>query len=251
VGAVVAAAGTLAAAAVSFEDLTVRYAGRTAVWGVSATIAAGSLTALIGPNGAGKSTLLNAIMGLKAATQGRVIFSPDIEGRIAYLPQQSALDRSFPINSLDLVALGAWQRVGATGRIGAQELHRARDALAAVGLAGLEQRPIGTLSAGQFQRALFARLLLQDAQLILLDEPFNAIDARTTLDLLGILRKWHGEGRTVIAVLHDLEQVRTYFGNALLLARRCIACGSTPAVLTADNLACARTMSEHWEDSVR
>jgi zinc/manganese transport system ATP-binding protein len=123
--------------------------------------------------------------------------------------------------------------------------------LAAVGLTGLEQRPIGTLSAGQLQRALFARVLLQDAQLILLDEPFNAIDARTTLDLLSILRGWHEEGRTVIAVLHDLEQVRAHFGNALLLARQCIACGTTAAVLTPDNLARARRMAEHWEDSVR
>jgi zinc/manganese transport system ATP-binding protein len=116
---------------------------------------------------------------------------------------------------------------------------------------GLERRPIGALSAGQLQRALFARVLMQDAQLILLDEPFNAVDARTTLDLLNILRRWHAEGRTVVAVLHDLEQVRTHFGHALLLARQCIACGSTAAVLTQDNLARARKLAESWGDSVR
>jgi zinc/manganese transport system ATP-binding protein len=128
-------------AAVSFEDLTVRYADRVAVRCVSATIATGTLTALIGPNGAGKSTLLNVVTGMKRAEQGRVILSPHIDGRIAYLPQQSALDRSFPINVLDLVALGAWQRVRASGRIGRPEQQRACDALAAVGLAGLERRP--------------------------------------------------------------------------------------------------------------
>ncbi len=235
--------------AVSFEDLTLRYAGRAAVSRVSATIPAGSLTAVIGPNGAGKSTLLNAMMGLKPAAQGRVILSPDVHGRIAYLPQQSALDRSFPINCLDLVMLGVWQRAGATGRIGGEDLQRARNALVAVGLTGMERRPIGALSAGQLQRVLFARLLLQDAQLILLDEPFNAVDARTTLDLLTVLRDWHGQGRTVIAVLHDLDQVRAHFGHALLLARHCIACGATATVLTPDNLARARTIAEHWDDA--
>jgi zinc/manganese transport system ATP-binding protein len=242
---------TIVDAAVTFEDLTVRYADRAVVCRVSATIATGSLTALIGPNGAGKSTLLNVLTGMKPAAQGRVIVSPHVDGRIAYLPQQSGLDRSFPINVLDLVALGAWQRVRASGRIGGQELQRACDALRAVGLAGLERRPIGALSAGQLQRALFARVLLQDARLILLDEPFNAVDARTTLDLLNILHGWRAEGRTVVAVLHDLQQVRAHFGNALLLARQCIASGSTAVVLRQENLTRARMMAERWGDSAR
>jgi zinc/manganese transport system ATP-binding protein len=247
-GAVVAAVvDIMSSIAVRFEDVTVRYADRAAVCGVSATIMAGSLTALIGPNGAGKSTLLNAMMGLKSASQGRIVFGPQIEGRIAYLPQQSALDRSFPITTLDLVTLGLWQRVGATGRIGGSDLKRARDALAVVGLAGVERLPIGTLSAGQLQRALFARVLLQDAQLILLDEPFNAVDARTTTDLLSVLRIWREQGRTVVAVLHDMEQVRAHFGRALLLARQCIVSGSTALVVTEDNLARARAIAEDWE----
>jgi zinc/manganese transport system ATP-binding protein len=248
VGAVLAAPDRTPTTAVSFDNLTLQYAGRAAVSRVSATIPTGSLTAVIGPNGAGKSTLLNAMMGLKPPARGRVILSPAVHGRIAYLPQQSALDRTFPICCLDLVTLGAWQRVGAAGRIGRDDLHRAHNALVAVGLTGMERRPIGTLSAGQLQRVLFARLLLQDAQLILLDEPFNADDARTTLDLLAVLRQWHGEGRTVIAVLHDHDQVRAHFGHALLLARHCIACGSTTTVLTPENLAQARTIAEHWDD---
>jgi zinc/manganese transport system ATP-binding protein len=237
----------MSSAAVRFEDVTVRYADHPAVCGLSATIPTGSLTAVIGPNGAGKSTLLNAMMGLRPALQGRIVFGPDIGGRIAYLPQQTALDRTFPITALDLVSLGLWRRSGAHGRIGPPQLELARDALSIVGLPGIDRCPIGALSVGQLQRALFARVLVQDARLILLDEPFNAVDARTTADLLSVLRIWRDQGRTVIAVLHDLDQVRAHFGRTMLLARRCIACGATTAVVTADNLARAVAMAEDWE----
>ena len=117
-------------------------------------------------------------------------------------------------------------------------------AIAAVGLTGLEGRSIGTLSGGQLQRALFARLLLQDARLVLLDEPFTAIDARTLSDLLGVIQGWHGEGRTVIAVLHDMETVRAYFPNTLMLARELVAHGPTEKVLTSENQFRARQMCE-------
>jgi zinc/manganese transport system ATP-binding protein len=102
------------------------------------------------------------------------------------------------------------------------------------------------LSSGQFQRVLFARLLVQDAHLIVLDEPFTAIDARTTQDLLRLVRTWHGEGRTVIAVLHDLDQVREHFPDTLLLARESIAWGATAQVLCSENLRQARNMAEFW-----
>ncbi len=118
--------------------------------------------------------------------------------------------------------LGDWHRSGAFGRISSTARDRAREALLSVGLEGFEKRPIGSLSAGQFQRVLFARLLLQNARLILLDEPFTAIDARTTHDLLEIVARWHGEGRTVVAVLHDFDQVRTHFPQTLLIARELI-----------------------------
>jgi zinc/manganese transport system ATP-binding protein len=244
-GALVAADPTLEAA-VHFEAVTVRYGNGTAVREVDAKITLGTLTALIGPNGAGKSTLLNVVMGLKDAAAGRVVLNSRIGQRIAYLPQQSALDRSFPVRVLDLVMLGAWDRTHALGRVNSIDRQRAEGALSAVGLAGLERRPIGSLSAGQFQRALFARLLMQDAQLLLLDEPFNAVDSRTTQDLLAVLKSWHQEGRTVVAVLHDMDQVRAHFSHALLLAHRCIACGKTHSVVTAENLSMARTMAEHW-----
>jgi zinc/manganese transport system ATP-binding protein len=232
--------------AVSIESVTVKYGGGTAVRHVDATIELGTLTALIGPNGAGKSTLLNVISGLKGTAAGRVVLNSCIGDRIAYLPQQSALDRTFPIQVLDLVLLGAWQRTQSLRRVSDSDRQRAREALAVVGLQNVDTRPIGSLSAGMLQRALFARLLMQDAQLLLLDEPFNAMDNRTTQDLLRVLETWHREGRTVVAVLHDIEQVRAHFTHALLLARQCVACGLIHTVLTAENLAMARDMATQW-----
>jgi len=236
------------APAVSFEAVTVRYGKGTAVRHVDARIPLGTLTAVIGPNGAGKSTLLNVVSGIKRTAAGRVVLNSCIGHRIAYLPQQSALDRSFPIQVLDLVLLGAWERTHSLRRVSSIDRQRARGALGAVGLTGLEDRPIGSLSAGQLQRALFARLLMQDAQLLLLDEPFNAMDSRTTQDLLEVLKSWHREGRTVIAVLHDMEQVRAHFTHAILLARQCVACGLIRTVLTAENLARARDMAAEWAE---
>jgi zinc/manganese transport system ATP-binding protein len=208
--------------------------------------APGSLTAVVGPNGGGKSTLLRAIAGALPPTEGRIERGALRARDIAYLPQQAAIDRSFPIATLDAVMLGDWARSGVFGGLDGGARARAAAALAAVGLGGFGARPIATLSAGQFQRALFARMLLQDARLILLDEPFAAIDARTTADLLGVVRRWHDEARTVIAVLHDLDQVRAHFPETLLLAREAIAWGPTAAVLTAANQLRARAMAEAW-----
>src|SRR4030081_574787 len=122
-------------------------------------------------------------------------------------------------------------------------------ALAAVGLNGFENSSIGTLSGGQMQRMLFARVLLQDAQLFVLDEPFNAIDAKTSADLVALVKRWHSEGRTVLAALHDMELVRAHFPETLLLARGKVAWGPTAQVLTAENLAEARRMCEAFDDS--
>jgi zinc/manganese transport system ATP-binding protein len=237
------------ASAVRIVDLTVTHQRHPAVHHLSGELALGSLTAVIGPNGAGKSSLLEALAGRLQASAGRIEIAPELAGRIAYLPQQSHIDRSFPLGVLDLVALGHWPRRGAFGAIDAPLLAKAREALAAVGLSGFEQRRIGELSVGQFQRVLFARLLLQDAQLILLDEPFNGIDARTSADLLTVVRRWHGEARTVVAVLHDMELVRENFPQTLLLAREAVAWGPTAQVLHAENLFRARQMAERWDES--
>jgi len=147
------------------------------------------------------------------------------------------------------VALGLWQSVGMFGGITKAQWHKARQALAAVGLEGFEGRALGNLSAGQFQRVLFARLLLQDCPVILLDEPFTAIDMVTTADLLEVIQRWHTERRTVVVVLHNLEQVRAYFPRTLLIAREPIAWGKTAEVLTPENLQRARRMSEAWDEA--
>ncbi|SEO83258.1 zinc ABC transporter ATP-binding protein AztA [Aquisalimonas asiatica] len=235
-------------AAIELQDLTVCYHRHPAVHHVSGRFDAGSLTALVGPNGAGKTTLLKTIAGLMRPESGRVERSIS-GGPLAYLPQQAEVDRTFPVRVMDMVELGFWRRLGVFGGVSARQRRQAADALAAVGLSGFEGRSIASLSAGQFQRVLFARVLLQDAALILLDEPFNAIDARTTADLLRVVSRWHGEGRTVIAVLHDLEQVKAHFPRTLLMARTAVDWGETAQVLRAGNLFRARQMAEAWDDS--
>jgi zinc/manganese transport system ATP-binding protein len=233
--------------AITLRDLTVAYRGHPAVHHVSGTFAAGTLTAVVGPNGAGKSTLLAAIGGTIRDFEGRIERGPTL--RVAYLPQASSLDRSFPVRVDEVVAMGLWSRIGSFGGLRPDDRRAVDDALAAVGLAGFAARWLGELSAGQVQRVLFARVLLQDAGLILLDEPFNAIDARTTADLLALLQRWKREARTVIAVLHDLDQVREHFEQVLLLARERVAWGPTAEVLKAEHLFRARQMAEAWDES--
>ena len=117
-----------------------------------------------------------------------------------------------------------------------------------MGLTGFENRGIGALSGGQMQRMLFARLLLQDARMIVLDEPFNAVDAKTSADLFDLVRRWHGEERTVLTAMHDIDFVRTHFPETLLLAREPVAWGRTPSVLTPENLLLARRMCEAFDE---
>lgn len=230
--------------ALAFHDLTLGYDRHPVVHHLEATIQQGSLTAVVGPNGAGKSTLLKAVLGTLSPLEGAVSFGVLSRSDIAYLPQQSDIDLSFPLPVMELVAMGLWREIGPFGRLREEHRKRIADAVSAVGLEGFEARPIGALSGGQLQRALFARLLLQDAELVLLDEPFTAIDAQTMKDLLALVQRWHGEGRTVMAVLHDLETVRSCFPETLLLARELVAKGDTREVLTAENQMRARAMSE-------
>jgi zinc/manganese transport system ATP-binding protein len=234
-------------AAVRFQDLTLGYDRHPAVHHLNGTVADGALLALVGPNGAGKSTLLKGIVGLLPPLAGAIERSRPAR-EVAYLPQIAEIDRSFPISVYDLVAMGLWRRAGLSGRIGGNERETIQKAIATVGLEGFEDRAIGTLSGGQMQRALFARLLLQDARLILLDEPFASLDAGTVADLLEIIRRWHAEERTVIAVLHDYEMVRARFPEALLLARSPVAWGPTSEVLKPENLLQARRMCESFDD---
>lgn len=231
---------------IRFRNVTLGYDDQPAVHHLDGEIAAGSLTAVVGPNGSGKSTLIKGIVGQLSPLAGRIEISGSARGPMAYLPQQAAIDRTFPISVFDLVALGLWSEIGSLRGLTAKERERVVDALSAIGLSGLARRPIDTLSGGQMQRALFARVLLQDSRLIVLDEPFTAIDARTSADLMALIERWHSEARTIVAVLHDTELVKERFPRALMLARAPVAWGETHKVLTAGNLLKARAMSERW-----
>lgn len=236
----------MAEACLTFRDLTLGYNRHPAVHHLSGVVGKGSLTAVVGGNGSGKSTLMKGIVGLLRPLGGSCAVAPGT--RLAYLPQLSELDRSFPARVVDLVSLGLWPRRGLLGRHRAEDRRAVSDALMAVGLEGFEKRPVDSLSGGQLQRALFARVLVQDADLILLDEPFNAVDARTITDLVALIKNWHGEQRTVMVVVHDLDLVREHFPQALLLARRPIAWGDVHSTLSAENLLRARHYSEPFDE---
>jgi zinc/manganese transport system ATP-binding protein len=232
-----------------FHNLTLGYERHPAVHHLDGAVATGSLVAVVGPNGAGKSTLFKGIVGALKPIAGSIERNGLDALDIAYLPQVAEIDRSFPINVYDMAAMGLWRSKGPLGGIGAKENRTIEAAIATVGLTGFERRAIGTLSGGQMQRMLFARLLLQDARVIVLDEPFTAIDAKTSADLLDLMRRWHGEQRTVLAALHDVDLVKANFPQTLLLAREPVAWGPTRDVLTSENLLKARRMCEAFDET--
>ncbi len=234
--------------AVRLHDLTLGYERRPAVHHLDGAFSTSRLTAVVGPTGSGKSTLLKGVAGALPPLAGRIELNGFKHRDIAYLPQDNGVDKQFPITLEDLVALGFWRRRGLFGGLTRSDRARLREAMAAVGLEGFESRAIGSVSGGQLQRALFARVLLQDAGLILLDEPFTALDARTTSDLIDLIQRWPREGRTVIMVLHDLDVVRQLCGDTLLLAREKVAWGPTGEALAPENLLVARRLSEAWSD---
>src|SRR5229473_5977877 len=222
---------------VTVRDLTAGYRERIAVEAVSGVFAPGSLTAIVGANGAGKTTLLHVIAGLVTPRRGSIeIAGGKSPADLAYLPQRDSIDRDFPISVLEFAALGGWARIGTLGRVPPDLRPRVMNALQAVGLDELAGRMLGELSVGQFRRALFARVIVQDAAIVLLDEPFAGVDAATSGDLLRLMQRWHGEGCTVMVALHDLEQVLAIFPETLLLARKAIAWGETATALTPQKL---------------
>jgi len=227
-----------------FDNLTLGYNRHPAVHHLKGEIAAGSLMAVVGPNGAGKSTLLKGIVSEIRPMQGRIELYGLERKNIAYLTQQSTIDGSFPIVIHDFVAMGLWAEFGAFRGFNRAAKQRIESAIHAVGLSGLESRPIGQLSGGQLQRARFARVILQDSPLVLLDEPYGAIDASTVSDLAALVRLWNTEGRTVICVLHDFDHVRQEYPETLLLAREMVASGATADVLSDANLLRARRLAE-------
>jgi zinc/manganese transport system ATP-binding protein len=216
--------------AIHLDHLELRHGALPVLSALSGTFQPGSLTALVGPNGAGKTTLLRAIMGLHPPASGRIDRGGLLASDLALLPQGTQLDRSFPIICRDVVALAA-PGLGPFRALGRRRLAAASEAISRVGLAGLEMRPVQALSAGQFQRLLFARTILQDAAAILMDEPFSAVDAATTRLLLTIIHEWHAQGRTLIVVLHDMDIVRHHFPQTLMLNGEASLWGATAAVI--------------------
>ncbi|MFZ9502728.1 MAG: metal ABC transporter ATP-binding protein [Beijerinckiaceae bacterium] len=235
------------APALRLNDLTLSYDGHPVVHHLTGEVAQGALLAICGPNGGGKSTLLKALVGAVPPAGGSVELLACAPRDLAYLPQAADVDRTFPIDVFDCVAMGLWRRIGWFGGVSKTQRARVREAIAAVGLTGFEDRPIGSLSGGQLQRALFARLSLQDAPIVLLDEPFNAVDERTVGELLDMVARWRDEGRTIIVVSHDFTLVRRVFPQTLLLAREMIAWGDTAQALAPENLLAARRMVEAFD----
>lgn len=227
-------------AALSIAGLTVGYGGASAIEDVGVRFAKGAMTAIVGPNGAGKSTLLKAALGLIPAHAGdvRAFGQPVAKAlpRIAYVPQRASVDWDFPARALDVVLMGAWRRSGLLGRLGGEHA-RAMDCLARVGMQDFARRQIGALSGGQQQRVFLARALMQGADLYLLDEPFAGVDAATESAIITLLHDLRDEGRSVVAVHHDLSTVSGYFDRVFLLNRRAVAEGPVGAVFRRDLVA--------------
>ena len=217
------------------DNLTLGYDRHPAVHHLTCTIERGMLLALVGPNGAGKSTLLKALSGELHPMEGSVVFER-AQTPIAYLPQTNDMDIAFPVTVFDMVAMGLWPQIGMMRALTAQQRRQVHEALEQVGMAALGQRSVGHLSGGQLQKARFARMLLQNADLLLLDEPFNAVDAQTVAELMQVLLRLNAQGRTLIVSLHDLECVQRYFPQCLILAQELVALGPTDEVFSADIL---------------
>lgn len=231
--------------ALEISNLTVTYKKFPVVHHLSVAFPKGESSAIIGPNGAGKSTLLKAVMGLVPFSEGEIVKSAGC--KVSYLSQISEIRRDLPLTLFELVSAGALDQMGLLGCLSKEAYARVEAALAFVGLEHFGDRSIDSLSGGQFQKALFARIVVEEADLILLDEPFNAMDARTTQELCGLIAKWEALGKTVITVLHDLTLAKQYFSNTLILAREKIAFGRSSEVINDQNLLKAESVSLGWE----
>lgn len=222
---------------ITLKDISHRYGAIPSLSHISCQFLKGSLTAVFGPNGGGKSTFLKIISRLIKPTSGTVKSHINHPSDLAYLAQCKDFDRTFPILVEDVVAMGLWSKMGTFHGLSHQDRPLVNDALSQVGLTGFNKRCLTELSGGQLQRLLFARLIVQQANIILLDEPFTGIDAQTTKDLLKLIQQWHAQEKTIIAVLHDIGMIQKFFPESILIARKLIAAGPTHEVLTADNLA--------------
>ena len=226
--------------AVEVTDLTVAYGEKPVLWDVDLEVPRGVLRAIVGPNGAGKTTLMRAILGLvkPAAGQALVHGKPYAEQRrlVAYVPQRGSVDWDFPTNVLDVVLMGRYGRLGWVRRPGSADRAAAREALEQVGMSDFAGRQISQLSGGQQQRVFLARALVQHAEVYFMDEPFQGVDATTEKAIVELLRALREDGKTVVAVHHDLQTVPEYFDQVTLLNVRRIASGPVSECFTEENL---------------
>ncbi|CAA9488919.1 MAG: Manganese ABC transporter, ATP-binding protein SitB [uncultured Solirubrobacteraceae bacterium] len=227
--------------ALEVRRLTVSYGGRPVLWDVEAAFPEHSLSAIVGPNGAGKSTLLRACVGLVPADAGQALVlgqpARAALSEVAYVPQRNAVDWDFPVTVREVVEMGRYPRAGWLRRLGREHRDAVDAALERVGMSAFADRQIGRLSGGQRQRVFIARALAQETQVLLLDEPFAGVDARTEAALLDLMRELTASGRSLVLVHHDLGTVRRVFDWALLLNVQALACGRPEEALSDENLA--------------
>lgn len=225
---------------VQVRDLNVIYAnGVKALRNVSLNIPGGVVAGILGPNGGGKTTFIKGLLGLVPA-KGEVLYKDQAikkkSKNIAYVQQKQEIDMDFPISVFQCVLMGTYPKLGLFRRPGKAEKEKALQALKVVGLENYKNYQIGELSGGQFQRVLFARILVQDADLIFLDEPFVGIDVRSEAIIIQEIKKLAEKGKTILIVHHDLNKVRAYFDQVILINKTLIASGKTEEVYTKENL---------------
>lgn len=226
------------------RNLSLGYPGLTLFRNLSTDIEAGTILAVLGANGSGKSTFIKMLLGLLSPLSGSLSWPQGQPREIGYLAQMTEFDRQFPLRVQDLAAMGAWRGLGLRSGLDRTGRDKVAAALEDVGISHLADQSLHTLSGGQLQRALFARVILQDAPLILLDEPFAAVDQSTEVHLLSIIRRWRDEGRAVVLVVHDLSSVLDHCSHALLLGANTAMHGQVDEVLTAERLIAQNYLSE-------
>lgn len=230
----------MSADAISATELSVDYDGVTAIQDVDFTVRAEKLTAIVGPNGAGKSTLIKALLGLIPNRNGTISCfgtSPkQYRKNISYVPQRAQIDWEFPANVFDVVAMGLYGELGLLRRFSSAHKDRVLSALTDVDMADFAERQISQLSGGQQQRVFLARSIVQDAKLILLDEPFGGIDSKSEAVIIDILRRQKQHGKSIVAVHHDLSTVKDYFDDVILLNKTVTTFGPINDVFTKSNI---------------
>ena len=219
--------------AIEIRNLTVAYGENIALENLNLDVEAGSLMALVGPNGAGKSTLIKTILKFLKQITGEI----KINGKtLAYVPQRNSVDWDFPTTLFDVVEMGCYGRVGLFKRVNKEEKVKVLKAIEQVGMLDFKDRQISELSGGQQQRTFIARALVQEADIYLMDEPFQGVDSTTEKSIVDILKKLKSDGRTLLVVHHDLQTVPTYFESVTFINKTVIASGKVKEVFTQENI---------------